>query len=133
VGRRQGAPNRKAAWEFIQFAVQARQQAEFCNRLYYGPTNPQAYAHVKPEAARQMSTYPANARQAVTANAEWEGANAAMLQERFHAMAGRLTAALSGATTAAGGARAADQRRAARIAPLDPSSRLARIAIAAPL
>jgi putative spermidine/putrescine transport system substrate-binding protein len=82
-GVAKGAPNRKLAWEFIQFAVQPRQQAEFCSRLFYGPTNPKAYEFVKPEVARQMPTYPENARQAVIANAEWEGANAAMLQERF--------------------------------------------------
>src|SRR5262249_17764676 len=39
-GVAKGAPNRKLAWEFIQFAVQPKQQAEFCNRLFYGPTNP---------------------------------------------------------------------------------------------
>ena len=82
-GVAKGAPNRKLAWELIQFAVQPRQQAEFCNRLYYGPTNPKAYEFVKPEIARQMPTWPENARQAVIADAEWEGANAAMLQERF--------------------------------------------------
>jgi putative spermidine/putrescine transport system substrate-binding protein len=82
-GVAKGAPNRKLGWEFIQFAVQPRQQAEFCTRLFYGPTNPKAYEFVKPEVARQMPTYPENARQAVIANAEWEGANAAMLQERF--------------------------------------------------
>ena len=78
-----GAPNRKLAWELIQFAVQPKQQAEFCNRLYYGPTNPKAYEFVKPEIAAQMPTYPQNAKQAVIANAEWEADNAAMLQERF--------------------------------------------------
>jgi hypothetical protein len=30
-----------------------------------------------------MPTYPENAKRTVTANAEWEAANAAMLQERF--------------------------------------------------
>ena len=82
-GVARGAPNRKLAWELIQFAVQPKQQAEFCNRLYYGPTNPKAYELVKPEIAVQMPTYPQNAKQAVIANAEWEAANAAMLQERF--------------------------------------------------
>jgi putative spermidine/putrescine transport system substrate-binding protein len=82
-GVAKGAPNRKLAWQFIQFAVQPKQQAEFCNRLYYGPTNPKAYEFIKPEVAKQMPTYPENAKQAVTANAEWEGTNAAMLQERF--------------------------------------------------
>ena len=34
-----GAPNRKLAWEFIQFTTQAKPQAEFNTRLYYGPIN----------------------------------------------------------------------------------------------
>src|SRR5262249_1286031 len=37
-----GAPNRKLAWEFIQFATQPKPQAEFNRRLYYAPTNPAA-------------------------------------------------------------------------------------------
>jgi putative spermidine/putrescine transport system substrate-binding protein len=82
-GVAKGAPNRKPAWEFIQFAVQPKQQAEFCNRLYYAPTNPKAYEFIRPEIAKQMPTYPENAKRTVTANAEWEAANAAMLQERF--------------------------------------------------
>jgi putative spermidine/putrescine transport system substrate-binding protein len=78
-----GAPNRKLAWELIQFVVQPKQQAEFCNRLYYGPTNPRAYEFVKLEIARQMLTYRQNVKQVITANPEWEAANSAMLQERF--------------------------------------------------
>ena len=30
-----------------------------------------------------MPTYPQNAKQAITANAAWEAANSAILQERF--------------------------------------------------
>jgi hypothetical protein len=30
-----------------------------------------------------MPTYPQNAKQTIAANAEWEAANSAMLQERF--------------------------------------------------
>ena len=82
-GVAKGAPNRRLAWELIQFAVQPKPQAEFCNRLYYGPTNPKAYEFVKPEVAKQMPTYPQNAKQTITANAEWEAANSAMLLERF--------------------------------------------------
>ncbi|MCC6469896.1 MAG: polyamine ABC transporter substrate-binding protein [Alphaproteobacteria bacterium] len=82
-GVAKGAPNRKLAWEFIQFAVQAKPQAEFCNRLFYGPTNPKAYEFVKPEIAKQMPTWPENAKQTIVANVEWEAANSASLQERF--------------------------------------------------
>ena len=82
-GVAKGAPNRKLAWEFIQFAVQPKPQAEFCNRLFYGPTNPKAFEFVKPEVAKQMPTYEPNAKQMVVTDPDWEAANAAQLQERF--------------------------------------------------
>src|SRR3989454_1067369 len=47
-GIAKGAPNRKLAWEFLQFAVQPKPQADFANRHYYGPTNPEAFKLVSP-------------------------------------------------------------------------------------
>ncbi|MCW5729942.1 MAG: ABC transporter substrate-binding protein [Alphaproteobacteria bacterium] len=82
-GVAKGAPNRKAAWEFIQFAVQAKPQADFSNRLYYGPTNPEAFKHIKPEVAKQLPTYEENYKQIAPSNIEWEAANLASIQERF--------------------------------------------------
>ena len=78
-----GARNAKAAWEFIQFAVQPERQADFAARLFYGPSNPAAYKHLSAEVARQLPTYPENQKQTVTADAEWEATNAARVQERF--------------------------------------------------
>lgn len=78
-----GAPNRDAAWQFIQHAVQPRPQAEFCNRLFYGPANPAAFQFVKPEFAAQMPTYPANAKNAIRPDPVWFADNAAKIQERF--------------------------------------------------
>ena len=71
-----GARNAKAAWEFIQFAVQPERQADFAARLFYGPSNPAAYKHLSAEVARQLPTYPENQKQTVTADAEWEATNA---------------------------------------------------------
>ncbi|MBI3514970.1 MAG: ABC transporter substrate-binding protein [Proteobacteria bacterium] len=82
-GVAKNAPNKSLAWEFIQFAVQAAPQAEFCKRLYYGPTNPKAFEFIPQEAARQMPTYPANEKVAVRPDPVWEADNAAPLQERF--------------------------------------------------
>ena len=62
-----------------------------------GPTNPKAYEFVKPEIAKQMPTYPQNAKQTITANAEWEAANSAILQERFTQWLAELTVTLSAA------------------------------------
>lgn len=78
-----GAPNRDLAWQFIQDAVQAGPQADFCNRLFYGPANPEAFKHIKPAIAAQMPTYPQNAKLGITPDAEWFANNAAKIQERF--------------------------------------------------
>jgi putative spermidine/putrescine transport system substrate-binding protein len=83
LGVAKGAPNRKLAWEFLQFALQAKPQADFANRLYYGPTNPDAFKHISTEVARQMPTYIENARVAIKSDTVWEAEHAARIQERF--------------------------------------------------
>jgi putative spermidine/putrescine transport system substrate-binding protein len=76
-------PTIKAAWEFVQFAVQPKPQADFANRLYYGPTNPEAFKFVSPEVARQLPTYPENAKVAIKPDTVWEAEHTARIQERF--------------------------------------------------
>jgi putative spermidine/putrescine transport system substrate-binding protein len=61
-GVAKGAPNAKAAWELIRFAVQPDRQAEFAKRLFYGPSNPAAYKDLSPEVSRQLPTYEENLR-----------------------------------------------------------------------
>jgi putative spermidine/putrescine transport system substrate-binding protein len=78
-----GAPNRTLAWEFLQFAVQAKPQADFANRLYYGPTNPEAFKLIPDEVARQLPTYRENAKVTVKPDSVWEADNSAKIQERF--------------------------------------------------
>ena len=82
-GIAKGAPNRKAAWEFLQFAVQPKPQADFANRLYYGPTNPEAFKFVSPEVARQLPTYTENAKVTIRPDTVWEAEHTARIQERF--------------------------------------------------
>jgi putative spermidine/putrescine transport system substrate-binding protein len=82
-GIAKGAPNRKAAWEFLQFAVQPKPQADFANRLYYGPTNPEAFKFVSPEVARQLPTYSENAKVTIRPDTVWEADHTASIQERF--------------------------------------------------
>src|SRR5438034_515638 len=82
-GVAKNAPNRKLAWEFLQFAVQAKPQADFANRLFYGPTNPDAFTYVSAEVARQLPTYPENAKVAIKPDTVWEADNTAKIQERF--------------------------------------------------
>jgi len=78
-----GAPNRRLAWEFLQFAVQAKPQADFSNRLYYGPLNPDAFQHIADDVARQLPTYATNAKVAIRPDAAWEAEHTAAINERF--------------------------------------------------
>jgi putative spermidine/putrescine transport system substrate-binding protein len=78
-----GAPNRKLAWELIEFACGAKQQAEFDTRLYYGPINPDAFAHIPPEIARQLPTYAANMAVSVKEDDHWESERIAAIEQRF--------------------------------------------------
>lgn len=82
-GVAKGAPNRKPAWEFLQFAVQPKAQADFANKLYYGPTNPEAFKYISPEVSRQLPTYPENAKVAIKPDTLAEADQTAKIQERF--------------------------------------------------
>jgi putative spermidine/putrescine transport system substrate-binding protein len=82
-GVAKGAPNRKPAWEFLQFAVQAKPQADFANKLYYGPTNPDAFKLISPEVSRQLPTYPENVKVAIKPDTVAEADQTAKIQERF--------------------------------------------------
>jgi putative spermidine/putrescine transport system substrate-binding protein len=78
-----GAPNRRLAWEFIQFASQAKPQAEFNKRLYYGPINPGAFALIPHELAVQLPTYSDNLAVSVREDEEWEADRIVQIEERF--------------------------------------------------
>lgn len=58
-------------------------QADFANRLYYGPTNPEAFKHVASEVARQLPTYSENTKVTIKPDTLWEAEHAARIQERF--------------------------------------------------
>jgi putative spermidine/putrescine transport system substrate-binding protein len=78
-----GTPNRKLAWEFIQFVSGPKPQAEFNTRLYYGPTNPAAYALIPKDIAVQLPTYSANEAVSVKEDDTWEVDRITKLEERF--------------------------------------------------
>jgi len=78
-----GTPRAKNAWRFIDFAAQAKPQADFCARLSYGPLNPKAFDFIAPAQARKMPTYPENLKVGFTPDATWLGANLPKLRERF--------------------------------------------------
>ncbi len=83
-GVAKGAPNRKLAWEFIQFAVQPEPEAEFAKRLYYGPSTPKAFDFLSPDIAKQLPTYVPNQALGVQQDADWEGAHLNEIEERFN-------------------------------------------------
>jgi putative spermidine/putrescine transport system substrate-binding protein len=78
-----GAPNRKLAWEFIQFAAQPKPQAEFNRRLYYGPTNPAAFEFIPHDIAVVLPTYSENLAVSIREDDEWEADRIVALEERF--------------------------------------------------
>jgi putative spermidine/putrescine transport system substrate-binding protein len=79
-----GAPNRKLAWELIAFASQARPQAEFNTRLFYGPIHPDAYAFIPQEIAVQLPTHKDNAAISVREDDQWEADRIVQIEERFN-------------------------------------------------
>jgi putative spermidine/putrescine transport system substrate-binding protein len=82
-GVAKSAPNRKLAWEFLQFAVQPKPQADFANKLYYGPTNPEAFKYISSEVSRQLPTYPENVKVTIKPDTVAEADQTAKIQERF--------------------------------------------------
>jgi putative spermidine/putrescine transport system substrate-binding protein len=78
-----GAPNRKLAWELIAYTTQAKPQAEFNRRLFYGPINPDAYAYIPEEIAAQLPTYQGNEAISVRTDDRWEADRIAKIEERF--------------------------------------------------
>ena len=79
-----GAPNRKLAWEFIEFASQAKPQAEFNTRLFYGPIHPDAYELIPREIAVQLPTYPENLAVSIKEDDQWEADRISQIEERFN-------------------------------------------------
>ncbi|MFL6797530.1 MAG: ABC transporter substrate-binding protein [Xanthobacteraceae bacterium] len=78
-----GAPNRKLAWELISFASQAKPQAEFNTRLFYGPIHPDAYSFIPRDIAVQLPTYGDNEAVSVREDDQWEVERIAAIEERF--------------------------------------------------
>jgi putative spermidine/putrescine transport system substrate-binding protein len=78
-----GAPNRRLAWEFIDFASQAKPQAQFNTRLYYGPIHPGAYEFIPRNIAVQLPTFPDNVAVSVKEDDAWEADRIAQIEERF--------------------------------------------------
>jgi len=66
-----GAPHAAEAMKFINFAVQAEQQAELTRVIAYGPTNVDALRLLDPAVAKDLPSYPANAKLGAVINSKW--------------------------------------------------------------
>ncbi len=77
------APHKKAAMEFINFASQAKNQAEFSKRMYYGPVNKKAFDYLTPDVVRDLNTFPTNLNKHFTYDHKWLADNLQMLIERW--------------------------------------------------
>jgi putative spermidine/putrescine transport system substrate-binding protein len=61
--------------KFVAFAAEAKQQAEWCKRLSYGPTNPGALKMLPPERVKLVGTNPEYASKALLIDNDFWAAN----------------------------------------------------------
>ncbi len=66
-----GAPNRENAYKYIDFALQAKQQAIFAEFIPYGPSNEKAYALLSDEVKAKLPGAPEHKAKAFRQNVRW--------------------------------------------------------------
>jgi putative spermidine/putrescine transport system substrate-binding protein len=65
--------NKKAALDFINFALDPKRQAEVSKRVPYGPSNKDAFAHLTPAEAADLNTAPENLKKQFWWDVAWWG------------------------------------------------------------
>ena len=78
-----GAPNRDEAMKFINFAVQPENQAELTRNIPYGPTNVDALKLLDPTVAKDLPSYPENAKLGAILNSAWWNDNRETVKARW--------------------------------------------------
>lgn len=78
-----GTPNVAEAMKFINFAVQPEQQAELTRLIPYGPTNVDALKLLDPAIAKDLPSYPDNAKVGAVLNSEWWRDNSDAVEARW--------------------------------------------------
>jgi putative spermidine/putrescine transport system substrate-binding protein len=78
-----GDPRTALVWPFLELVSEPKPQAEFCNRLPYGPPNPKAFDYISKETAAKMPTAPEHLAVSFHPNAEWLAPNLAKIRERW--------------------------------------------------
>lgn len=66
-----GAKNKRAAMEFINFAIKAKGQAELAKLVPYGPSNKRAWDYIDPDLAANLPTAPENLAKQFVLNNQW--------------------------------------------------------------
>jgi putative spermidine/putrescine transport system substrate-binding protein len=79
-----GAPHAAEAMKFINFAVQPQQQAELTHLIPYGPTNLDALKLLDPAVAKDLPSYPDNAKLGAVLNSKWWHDNLDSVKERWN-------------------------------------------------
>ena len=78
-----GAPHAAEAMKFINFAVQPDQQAELTRQIPYGPTNVDALKLLDPAVAKDLPSYPENAKLGAILNSKWWNENRKSVKTRW--------------------------------------------------
>jgi putative spermidine/putrescine transport system substrate-binding protein len=79
-----GTPNAANAMKFINFALQAKQQAALTEYIAYGPTNLDAAPMVSPKARPYLSSNPENAAKGFLLSGDYWGPNLEKVTERWN-------------------------------------------------
>jgi len=80
-----GSKNVEVAHGLIDEMTVAENQAKLANMIAYSPTNPEAFAGIKPEIAPWLATSPENAAKGFVINADFWRDNLEALSERWEA------------------------------------------------
>jgi len=78
-----GTPRREMAWQFVNYAAQAKNQAIFCRKMLYGPMNPNSFQHMSTAEAAEMPSSPQNRPLCWESDYPWEAKNLGPLTDRF--------------------------------------------------
>ena len=78
-----GAPNAKAAMQFINFCLDAKRQAQFSTIYPYGPSSKKAIELIPAEARALQPTAPQNLEKQILFNDEWWAPTLTSLTSRF--------------------------------------------------
>jgi putative spermidine/putrescine transport system substrate-binding protein len=80
-----GTKNKETAMQFINYASQAKPQAELLKEIPYGPTNKKAFDFMDKEYAKTLPTYPDNLSKQIMLDTKWWHENFAKVNDRFQA------------------------------------------------